>query len=369
MTFAARHFMRTVAIAVVGLLLVGPDAATLAFSPIATYLSPSWPQVSSVSIRCGNLPLHAKRKKESMAQKRARRNSKQRREVETAPSRGDVTTLFKQEDSQKQVAEREKASADAAEVTSKAQQLLDRQKESISFLSLIREAVERLDAEQLSLSLREKGYFVVDKFLSDESLLNNLQKETLILYEDGNVTQLDTSETALGFSGEFITALKGGENQYQSAPRSVEWVVGMTKHMPSKLEELDSSNCMAFLRTYDRDARSAARKLFFGEDKQEENDRSAQDEPTCSPFGIEASDKDDMRYLTLRYYLVSNDWDPAAGALRFEITGETIQAKSDRLVIYKSKETMVQKDAWFLGQNDQARGNCIELHLIQKKEE
>jgi len=233
---------------------------------------------------------------------------------------------------------------------------------------------------------------VVDNFLSrngnddDDSssgknnLMHQLQTEANLLYGSSSgsntTTQLDpTAQAALGFAGEFLTPLQGGDDQYQVAPRSIEWVVGVTKYLPTKLPDLDSANCMAVLRTYDASARAAARRLFFGERQGEEDggtDRTDDDEPTCTDYAPEVPDESDLRHLSLRYYLVDKDWDGMAGALTFQSTPDTtIEARADRLVLYQSKGVQIQKNAWFLGanNNDDKNGNCIELHLLQKKKE
>mmetsp|Transcript_18449 Transcript_18449/g.23752 ORF Transcript_18449/g.23752 Transcript_18449/m.23752 type:complete len:368 (-) Transcript_18449:185-1288(-) len=312
------------------------------------------------STRCGTL--FAKRK-ESMAEKRARRQGKQQQQAQAPPSLRDtaMTTSVTKDTQSQGVVQTHKDEVEF--VKTKAQQLLARQKESISVLTSVREAVEQIEGGILCQSLQEKGYYVVNDFLNDGSLLESMQREAAAVY-DSNITYLDTE--AIGFSGEFLTPLQGGEEQYKIAPRSIEWVVGVTKYMPSRVEEIDSGNCMAFMRTFDRSSRQAARQLFLGEQQENDDNVDDEDEPTASAFAVEAPEEEDMRYLSLRYYLVSKDWDSAAagsGGLRFESLGKTIEAKSNRLIIYKSKEASLQKDAWYKG--NQARANCIELHLLK----
>ena len=325
------------------------------------------------------LAKNKKKGKESMAEKRARRQAKQQRQVDAPPPlEVPVTALTLEEEAETEASPSTPQSTtataadddDANAVKTKAQELLDRQKESISVLTAVREAVEAIDEDSLQQALDQQGYYVVDNFLqTPTALFASMQQEAPALYES-NLTSLDTTDNSLGFAGEFLTPLQGGEAQYQLAPRSIEWVVGTTKYIPNRIPGLDSGNCMAFLRTFDRSARQAARQLFFGEEGEAAN--TDEEEPVASPPSVEAPDEGDQRTISLRYYLVDEEWDSSAagsGGLVFAGTSDTAQhqkvdAQANRLVIYKSKKAVVQKEAWFMGSQDKA--HCIELHLIRE---
>lgn len=282
--------------------------------------------------------LLAKRKKLSAAEKRKRRAQKQ--VSHTIQTRKPVS--FKEETVQ---VETEAADAVDQEVEGKAQQLLEAQRQSVAMLTRVKEAVESIDVSELE----RKGYMVVDDLLEDLDGLERLAVEGQgMLVEHGQMT---ADVERLG-SAEYITRLKGGQEQYQYCPRAIEWVVSCTKHFP--VAHVDRTQTMAFMRTFDRKAYLASLQLLTGsiDDGGGKSD---------APFGLVVDGDDDRRIISMRYYLNSD----SGSNLTFETTGETVAAARDRLIVWKSASTSYRADPW---QGDAPYGSCIELHLLQATE-
>jgi hypothetical protein len=245
---------------------------------------------------------------------------------------------------------------DPATAANQAKELLASQRKSVDMLTMIRERVEALPADDILSALDSSGYFVADGFLGDETILSQLQAEAVSLYE-GEEMEVDTSN--LG-SGEYIVPIQGGKEQYAKCPRSVELVVSTTKHIPEATEsmKLDASACMATLRTFDRKAFKASVGLLTGSD---DNDVPLPEQA----YGKVVMEEDDKRKLTLHYYLLPESWNKSCGGgLTFE-SGGSVTAQRDRLVILKSDTTLFKKVPWS-GSDENAIGSCIELHLVRK---
>ena len=216
-----------------------------------------------------------------------------------------------------------------------------------------------------------------------------------------------------------LCGLQGGNEQYQICPRSIEFVVSTTKHFPTILSgiQLDKSNCISFMRTFDRKAWQASIDLLTkatnsggsSDDDNKQNDAVADDAAATPekdsnsvddvnentvltannnnhrPFRFVKEIEEDKRLLSIRYYLVLDNWknmEGAGGNLTFQqprgdsttTTITTVQAKRDRLVLWKSDTTLYRTEPWWVNNNSQETmkndtnipntASCIELHLL-----
>jgi hypothetical protein len=286
----------------------------------------------------------------------------------------------------------------------KAQELLQRQRESVAMLTLVREKVEKLPAHEISDALQRDGFYVHDNLLlghtnskdsqdadanraSSSVVFESMQKEGLALL-DTSLSQPDINCLA---SGEYICNLQGGEEQYKTCPRSIEWVVSVTKHLPEMLNKkksdgsddddpskssnkLDTQKCIGLMRTFDRKAEIAARKLLVAAD-----DNDDVEDLTPRSFGLATEGATDLKQLSMRYYLVPNGWDDSmhGGGLAFQKGNHGdgnvnsaeivhVDAVCDRLVLWKSHETRYHAKPW-LGDAHHESASCIELHLLRKE--
>ena len=73
----------------------------------------------------------------------------------------------------------------------------------------------------------------------------------------------------------------------------------------------------------------------------------------------------DRRRVSLRYYLVSNAWDSSCGGGISLESGDRVEAKQDRLVIWKSESCSRRSEVWY-GNDDLPLGHCLEMHLVEK---
>lgn len=303
---------------------------------------------------------HAVRKKLSAGERRKRRAQKQVpiavEPSQTSPVVRKLITSEQDEEKQLQadVTLKEAADESIAESTNpvqgKAEKLLEAQRQSVAMLTRVREAMEAIDTSSL-----DKGYMVVDDLLKDDATLDALAQEGVaLLVEHGQMT---ADIDRLG-SAEYICRLEGGQEQYSHCPRSIEWVVSCTKHFPAP--DVDHTNTMAFMRTFDRKAYLASVELLTGS-KSDENEALS-----SGSFGVVVEGPDDHRCLSMRYYTTPSGWTAqAGGGLTFESTGETVDAIRDRLVVWKSEETRVREEPW-RGTNAFAVGSCLELHLLRQ---
>jgi hypothetical protein len=237
----------------------------------------------------------------------------------------------------------------------KAKELLKAQRASVDMLTKVRTRIEALPSEEIMAALGDHGFFTVDNLLGDENILSQLEAEAIQLYEAG---ELEIDVANLG-SGEYTTVIKGGSEQYAKCPRLVEWTVSTTKHLPEHIMEpsLDSSACMAILRTFDRKAFQASLSLLAGsEDIPEAN----------KPFATVVSDlQEDRRRISLQYFIVPEAWNQSCGGSISWECGDMTFAKRDRLVIWRSDTTSLRKDMW-KGKDDIPLASCLELHLLGK---
>lgn len=277
-----------------------------------------------------------------------------------------TTAVQQQETALQQPSDDDTTTTTTTTTATKAQQLIDSQRKSVAMLTAVKQAIDRLPAQEMESSLAEKGFWYGDNILDSLEILQELESE-------GNrMLEFMTQDLNRLGSGEFIVEVKGGEDQYQQCPRIIEWVVSTTKHLPERFKNdssssvlLDASRTMATLRTFDFKTLQASRQLLMTEGAAELPER---------PFGTTVTDPEtDLRRISLCYYLVPPDWsEDCGGGLSFcsskkdmeDIT--SVAAKRDRLVVWKSCDQLVRQDA-FTGMMDGGRStvaSCIELHLV-----
>ena len=317
-----------------------------------------------------------KKKKPSMAERRQRRQEKMRGQntenpyENLPPPKFDFTSSSSDDDKEEDSSKKETVHvANPTAAAEKAKELLKAQRDSVSMLTLVKERIEsRLRINPATVeSLQSQGFAIVDDFLNDESTLLDLEEEGRRMAENGDMT-VDTAN--LG-TGEYITALQGGEKQYALCPRMVEFVVSSTKHFPEVFDgdeetkfALDPSACMATLRAFDRKALKASLALLTGND--DDHVLDAQANP--SPLEVVANEANDQRRLSMYYYVLPKDWDEnCGGGLTFE--SGVAAAKRDRLVIFYSDSTKCKTIPWKGSDSSTSTviGNSIELHLVNKR--
>lgn len=240
----------------------------------------------------------------------------------------------------------------------RAQELLDAQRDSVKALTEMREnLVRHLNVTTVHRQLQEVGYAVVDDFLESSELITAMQDEAMALYkEDANVTR-DLSN--LGCSN---VPLQGGSQQYAIAPRCIEWVVALTKHGAGVLgheEDIDNGRSEGQMRVFDQNARKAALELLYV-DEDVDDSRSAVDFTT-----IVEDKQNDVRRLSVIFFLVDSDWENGGGGYRFQ-DGTEFPAKRNRLVVVNATDTNIIQDTW-RGTEHQKFGSSIVVHLIQKQ--
>ena len=296
------------------------------------------------------------RNKVSMAEKRRMRQAKQRGETRENPFANlPKAKLDFQQTSASQVLDTPEKMSDPVAAAQRAKELLEAQRKSVDMLTMVREKIQSLPSEEIMNSLNAKGYFVMDSLLGDGSISEEMSKEAESLYLDG---ALEVDVDNLG-SGEYTVAIQGGTEQYPKCPRIVEWVVSTTKHLPEVLPKwsLDPSVCMATLRVFDRKAFQASLKLLTGSEQPVDMAKK------FTTTVVEPSS--DRRRVSLRYYLVSTAWDSSCGGGISLESGDRVDPKQDRLVIWKSESCSLYHDVWH-GNDDFPLGPCLEMHLVEK---
>lgn len=215
---------------------------------------------------------------------------------------------------------------------SKAKALVQAQRASVTTLTFVKERVERLSQEEIHKSFIEKGYYCADGLLQDDVLIRSLIDEGKAAMQEGSMMTPDVLN--LG-SGDYICSLVGGVDQYKVVPRTIEWVVSLTKHLPGLLpnhEYLDANNCIANLRTFDSAAQQASRSLLQSDDV-----------PQSDNLAVLAEGTNDQRRIALRYYL-SDAGEAAGGGVEFRCGH--VKPKRDRLVVWDAKKTPFYSHPW-----------------------
>ena len=332
-------------------------------------LRPFSTQSASTARSAGMVALSAvRRKKESMAEKRARRQARQQKES-NPPKRSKPVTLVEQKEDEATAPPQSSSADDASQRAAapssngmtKAQELIQRQRRSVAMLTLVKESIDKIPSNDVAKALAQEGYFVVDNFLNDDVTLDELQQESITMLDKGMTPEIGN----LSKSGEFVGLVRGGEEQYTVCPRAIEWVVATTKHFGSIVVpdmNLSDSNCLGRMRTFDRQIQLAKEKLAVGE----EADEAGNLDDGEAPFAcvVDAADTQDQRRISLRYYLVPSEWE-FGGGIEFEgSTAGVVEAKRDRLVIWRSATTPLRGQPW-RGDETHRFGSCLELDLLQ----
>lgn len=313
-----------------------------------------------------------KKKKASMAEKRKKRGKRlpprpiQRPDVMDETDRVDawdkVETTDEQVAKMKEQEDAERARA-ASKEQAKASNIVQAQMKSVKTLTHIKECVEALPFAEIAAALRENdnsGYFVKDDFLGAE-VADEMEAEGPSMLQD-NKLELDVSNFG---SGEYTTQIGGGD-QYIDCPRTVEYVVCLTRHLASKLEAeegvSDDLGCSL------NDAASMAGITVFSRRGREEN-------PPERPFGYATGgDAEDARKVTVLYFLTPNNWnEQLGGGVAFKKEGDSgdgavVEAKKDRLVIFRS-DTSFNKMLGWIGEEGMENGSCVVIHLVKKSTE
>lgn len=330
--------------------------------------------------------LDAKKKgKPSFAERRKRRGKRLPPRPVDRPSILDETAPVDQWDRAPTTDEAvRQMKSDEDDAKARAAALIETQRKSVDTLTHVRRQVESLPYEDLAEALSEGGCYVSDGFLGEE-IVSEVELEALSMLE-GDKLELDV--TYIG-SGEYGAEIKGGEDQYADCPRSVEFVVSLTRHMPPLLNEvnamegkcrIDEAASMGSVRAYDRKARASSLELLTGKSSGQENDADEGERvPTPErPFGYaNGGDEDDARQATVIYYATPSGWDADCGG------GVTVQkklekdsgnegtlfaAKRDRLLVFRSDKCFHRMEAWH-GREGLDNGSCIVIHLVEKAAE
>jgi hypothetical protein len=168
---------------------------------------------------------------------------------------------------------------------SKAAALIALQKRSVEVLTHVRSRVESLPSEDIVKAMNGGSYIVFDDILGTE-LCSEMKNEGQTMYLD-NKLELDLESGVT--SGEYVVPIKGGQEQYTDCPRSVEYVVSLTRHLAGMLNKLvvcesgedtltsnafhlgyklDETASISSLRVFDRKARLSSLALLTGKEIQ-----------------------------------------------------------------------------------------------------
>jgi len=318
-------------------------------------------------------------------------------------------------------------------VKSQAAALIETQRKSVEVLTFVKDQVQGLDrgdiVESLQVPVQSESksaplFKVIDNFLkdtsdgdsdSDHSISREMLQESISMFDDD---QMDLDLQAGLCSGEYATAIKGGQDQYADCPRVTEFVVSLTRHLTGLLNNsiekgdndndnettsdatadeknvplleytLDETASMAGLRTFNRKARLSSIALLTGKTVDEiENDRESQKGVNQErQFGYVTDNKSeedevDYRKITALYFLTPEGWDASCGGgvtVRNnnsnsstnddEEAEETfLDAQNDRLVIMSSDACLHRMEEWIGGDNGRDNGSVVVTHFVQKR--
>jgi hypothetical protein len=312
--------------------------------------------------------------------------------------------------------ERNKAQQEA---DTRAKQLIETQRKSVAVLTHIKERISSIDSQALIQALNKDECYVVDGFLKKHPLKDSQSESTSsptltedmmhsdtdsiteelisdvpfeILEEgkhmyDQSLMELDVNRGIT--SGEYTVPITGGE-QYIHCPRSVEFVVAMTRNLKQCFDdstefqyELDNTKTIASYRFYNRQARMKALQLLTNQRDIDFNDNEKMDElqqmindtsdlPVFEMSTTVKSDDsvsgNDLRKITLVYFSTSSSWNSCHGGGISYINSsganlETLDAVTDRLVIFNSVTFKHKFNAW-IGDCNENIGGMIVAHLV-----
>jgi len=230
-----------------------------------------------------------------------------------------------------------------------AKQMVEAQRRSVDMLTFAKERVEGLPYDAIQDGLEQEGYVVLDDFLSEEGVISIIEEEGLALFNEG---MMETDLTRLG-SGEYVGTIEGGEAQYQVCPRTIELVVSATKTFGAQLQKynLDGSNCVANMRTFDHKSKEASLALIEG------------GELKPQPYDIASQGENDFMRISLFYYPISEG--RSDGGIVVEKGERLVSAKRDRLVLMLSNSCRYRPE-YFGGDDDIRHTSYLELGLVGK---
>lgn len=275
---------------------------------------------------------------------------------------------------------------------SKAAALIALQKRSVEVLTHVRSRVESLPSEDIVKAMNGGTYIVFDDILGTD-LCSEMKNEGQTMYLD-NKLELDLASGVT--SGEYVVPIKGGQEQYADCPRSVEYVVSLTRHLAGMLNKLvvsgsgeDTSTSNAFhlgykldetasisnLRVFDRKARLSSLALLTGKDHPDEDDSSVPDMEEKRQFScvVDKSSGDvDLRRVTVIYFMIPDDWDGECGGgttFRKKDGNEiSVEAKNDRLLLFSSEKSPRCVEKWIGKNGIEGACSCIVTHLLQQRQ-
>lgn len=240
-------------------------------------------------------------------------------------------------------------------------------------MTFIRKRVEEhFPVDDAAESLMNNGYFIYDGFLTSQSSNNELADidaafgDELLseMFEEGidmlSSDKLERDITRLG-EGEFVSLITGGD-KYVDCPRLTEYVVCMTRHLPSLLNKLDAvlSNTasMGSIRMYDRKTKLGTAALLVSNTPDEDK--------VNRPFGVVCENNDDGRRVTAQLFLSSKSWDSSCGGGITIEDGESVAAIRDRLVLLRSDTCSHRLDSWTgSDEDDMIHAGCVTIHFVK----
>ena len=166
------------------------------------------------------LILFAKRK-QSMAQKRKRRAGRTLSKTIERPKILDTVARTDEWTKTVSTSDQVETMKGAEDAKAQASALIETQRKSVDVLTHVRNCVESLPYEEIIETVLKGDAYVKDGFLGSELCEElKLEGESLLTNE-----KMELDLQAGLCSGEFATAIKGGEDQYSHCPRCVEYVV------------------------------------------------------------------------------------------------------------------------------------------------
>ena len=326
--------------------------------------------------RDGLVVLNAKRKKKlSMAEKRKRRSKKPPPRPESSSHSKPIdfwgTTNENEEQQEQQVAVKE-VEDEAESTKARAAKLVETQRKSIDTLTFVGERIGAIPNYSDLVTPSSDSVLMVDNFLGNANLVQDMAKECDTMFQNGKLTFASV--------GEYTAQVRGGKDQYNDCPRCVEFVVSLTKNMPTYLNEaadenewtqIDSSASMASVVVFDRKARSAFNGLVQETSSEEDNDDGIKEEEgEKKSFQLINGGLDtDARKVTAIYFLTPPTWDTSdtkGGGLTLQ-NSQTIPALNDRLLLFRSDLCYHRMEEWIGLDDDDTTtvASYLVVHLVK----
>uniref|UniRef100_A0A7S3PYD2 Prolyl 4-hydroxylase alpha subunit domain-containing protein n=1 Tax=Chaetoceros debilis TaxID=122233 RepID=A0A7S3PYD2_9STRA len=272
------------------------------------------------------------------------------------------------------------------EVKQQAAALIATQRDSVDALTLVRKQIESLPVDEMGTAFASSSHAVFDDVLGDD-MASKMRSEAQSMF-DNNKLELDIGAGLT--SAEYASAIKGGQDQYLDCPRSIEYVVSMTRHLSAMINKsgegsdeskslgfrLDEAASMAGVRFFDRKARMSSLALLLGKTAEELEESHDNSDLNKKEFGFVVSEdgkiddgKNDLRRLSVLYFTTPDGWDEeCGGGITFEKDGKevSVAAKNDRLVLFSSDKCSHRMEPW-VGANREGgeSGSVVITHLVR----